>query len=334
MKMAKNLFCVSSLVLLAVGCARHDRFSDTAYYSPSYGAGGATSSSATTTTEFSTAQPSAQSTATSTASASTDQALSTQVQQCLKNDPATSTIAPQIQVSAQGGAVTLSGTVTSEQEKQRVETMVKSTSGVVNVNNQLQVALQPTSDRPDQGGRLYRESKTDAAAKADASETASALAAQARAETNRFESAATPATPATPATASTNQLTPTVTGESKDLTPTSQRTDAPNRIYGTNQTATAGAGDTFAANIQATSEADRSIGQQVIQQLRTDTSLAATLPTIKLAVDSGKITITGTVKNDDEKQKIETAVKGVTGVTTVENQLQVSTNPAATDSGK
>jgi osmotically-inducible protein OsmY len=328
MKMAKNLFCVSSLVLLAVGCARHDRFSDTAYYSPSYGAGGATSSSATTTTEFNTAQPSTQSTVSTTASASTDQALSTQVQQSLKNDPTTSTIAPQIQVSAQGGAVTLSGTVASEQEKQRVETMVKSTSGVVNVNNQLEVALQPTSDRPDQGGRLYRESKTDAAAKADASDTASALAAQARAETNRFESAATAAT------ASTNQLTPSLTGESKELTPTSQRTDAPNRIYGTNQTATANAGDTFAANIQATSEADRSIGQQVIQQLRTDTSLAATLPTIKLAVDSGKITITGTVKNDDEKQKIETAVKGVTGVTTVENQLQVSTNPAATDSGK
>ena len=335
--MKKQKLIVVSLLLVAAGCAHHEKehFSQT-YYSPAYSSGGATDSANNSGAGASTNQARANyQGSTSSSFSSSDQALSTQLQQSLSKDPTLAAIAPQIQVTVQGGAVTLNGTVPSEQEKQAIETTAKSTTGVVNVNNQLQVATQPTSDRSDLNNRLYRESKTDNSA-TDAALTqaarSSALSgdnalpqtAQSSTETtNRLDTAAVTAT-------STNAAS----GQVPDLTPTSQRTDATSRIYSTNETAAATAGDTFSANVQGSTDADRSIGRQVIQELRTDTSLAATLPMIKISADNGKITLTGTVKNDDEKKKIETAVQRVAGVSTVENQLQVSTNPAATDSIK
>lgn len=333
--MKKQKLIVVSLVLVAAGCAHHEKehFSQT-YYSPASGSGSTADSANNTAASTNQAGATYQANSSSSFSSS-DQTLSTQLQQSLSKDPTLAAIAPQIQVTVQGGAVTLNGTVPSEQEKQAIEATAKSTTGVVNVNNQLQVATQPTSDRSDLNNRLYRESKTDTsatdaalaqAARSSALSGDNALpqSAQSTTEiTNRLDTAAVTA-------ASTNAAS----GQTQDLTPTSQRTDATSRIYSTNETAAATAGDTFSANVQGSTDADRSMGRQVIQELRTDTSLAATLPMIKITADNGKITLTGTVKNDDEKKKIETAVQRVTGVSTVENQLQVSTNPAATDSNK
>lgn len=333
--MKKQKLIVVSLLLVAAGCAHHEKehFSQT-YYSPASGSGSTADSANNTAASTNQAGATYQANSSSSFSSS-DQTLSTQLQQSLSKDPTLAAIAPQIQVTVQGGAVTLNGTVPSEQEKQAIEATAKSTTGVVNVNNQLQVATQPTSDRSDLNNRLYRESKTDTsatdaalaqAARSSALSGDNALpqSAQSTTEiTNRLDTAAVTA-------ASTNAAS----GQTQDLTPTSQRTDATSRIYSTNETAAATAGDTFSANVQGSTDADRSMGRQVIQELRTDTSLAATLPMIKITADNGKITLTGTVKNDDEKKKIETAVQRVTGVSTVENQLQVSTNPAATDSNK
>lgn len=333
--MKKQKLIVVSLLLVAAGCAHHEKehFSQT-YYSPASGSGSTADSANNTAASTNQAGATYQANSSSSFSSS-DQTLSTQLQQSLSKDPTLAAIAPQIQVTVQGGAVTLNGTVPSEQEKQAIEATAKSTTGVVNVNNQLQVATQPTSDRSDLNNRLYHESKTDTsatdaalaqAARSSALSGDNALpqSAQSTTEiTNRLDTAAVTA-------ASTNAAS----GQTQDLTPTSQRTDATSRIYSTNETAAATAGDTFSANVQGSTDADRSMGRQVIQELRTDTSLAATLPMIKITADNGKITLTGTVKNDDEKKKIETAVQRVTGVSTVENQLQVSTNPAATDSNK
>jgi osmotically-inducible protein OsmY len=321
MKTVKKLTVISSL-LLAAGCAHHDkagRYSES-YYSPNYPSS-SISTAANSSTESSTAQTFGQS----------DQTLVTQVQQRLATDASLAAIAPNVQVSAQNGTVTLSGTVSSEREKQQIETVAKGTSGVLNVNNQVQVSLQPTSDRSAQSSQLYRESKTDAS-KSEVPSAEQAKSETAALDQSRTESATSPSA----LTGSTNQATSPLPTQNQDLTPTSQRPDAGNRIYSsTNQTATTSptgaATEAFSVNVQGTTEADRSLGQKVIQELRADTSLAATIPTIKVNVDGSKVTITGTVKNDDEKTKIESAVQRVTGVVNVENQLQVSTNPAATE---
>src|SRR5207249_6686201 len=57
-------------------------------------------------------------------------------------------LVPNLQISFQNGTVVLAGNVPSEQEKQKIETIVKSTTGVVNVNNQLQVSTQSQLNLP------------------------------------------------------------------------------------------------------------------------------------------------------------------------------------------
>jgi len=92
-----------------------------------------------------------------TASASDPTVL--QVRQALSNNPNLTEVVPNIQVSGTGGTIVLTGTVPNEQQKQAVETAVKSTTGVVSVNNQLEVNLSPTGKRPDQSNRIYHENK-------------------------------------------------------------------------------------------------------------------------------------------------------------------------------
>jgi osmotically-inducible protein OsmY len=116
----------------------------------------------------------------------------------------------------------------------------------------------------------------------------------------------------------------------QNLSPTADQ-QSTSRIYNTDQSTLGtsdalgkGTADNFNVKIQAATEADRTLGQQVVQELKTDTSLAALLPKIRLNVESGKITLSGTVKSEDQKQKIESAVKRVSGVANVEDHLRVS----------
>ena len=92
-------------------------------------------------------------------SATTSDPTVLQVRQALRNNPNLTEVVPNIQVSGTGGAIVLTGTVPNEQQKQAVETAVRSTTGVVSVNNQLEVNLSPTGKRPDQSNRIYHENK-------------------------------------------------------------------------------------------------------------------------------------------------------------------------------
>jgi hypothetical protein len=55
------------------------------------------------------------------------------------------TASQDIQVSAQNGNVTLAGSVPNEQQRQLAETTVRNVSGVVSVNDQLQVQSAPAN---------------------------------------------------------------------------------------------------------------------------------------------------------------------------------------------
>jgi osmotically-inducible protein OsmY len=94
---------------------------------------------------------------------SSDSTLISQVRTAINNDTTLVTIAPSIQVMAKNGTVTLSGNVSNEQQKQSIENLVKGTSGVVTVNNQLQVAPSPTGQSSQSGqSSLYYNSPKQA----------------------------------------------------------------------------------------------------------------------------------------------------------------------------
>jgi trimeric autotransporter adhesin len=335
MKLAKY-FAVTSSLLLIAGCSHKEQHQARYSEFPAYGGSSTTSASSSSTyqtgtgTSSSAQQPTSSSTASSTSptqggQTQGDRALVAQVQQNLSQDTTLATIAPALQISAQNGTVTLSGNVSSEQEKQRIETAVKGTGGVASVNNQLQVSLTPTG----QGSRLYQDSTTTTPASPsstpdssktspDSSKTSPDLSksdsSAATSDAARAESAAT-------ASASASK-------SDTALSPTSQA-GSTNRIYSSSQAATTTAGDSSNLSIQASTEADRSLGQKIQQEIRNESSLAGQLSSVKVMVDNGKIMLSGAVKSDDQKQAVEKAVQRVTGVTSVDNQIQVSANPTA-----
>jgi len=433
-----------------------------------------------------------------TATSGNDQVLVTQIRQSLNNNPNLVEVVPNIQVSAQNGTIILNGTVPNERQKQAVETLVKNTSGVLNVNNQLQVnlsptasksadkssriyteassadsgsasgsatteskgaatdssalssgsgssssslsstnrtsqsspsqGLPPTSDRPDQEPRLYStnntglssgpqtsistdrsaavsagvaasqsgtsgsqggasqsgisgtqggsaQSSTNQASSSDRSSKSSNGQASAGSATgstagsspksdnlssaehkdlsasadtgqktsiysngpsasltnDSSRSALYTSAGATADTSASSSNSPTQSGvENKGLSATGNSQTRRYSGANTNSSTTASAAaastpNAFELNVQGASQADQAIGQKVISELRADTSLAALLPTVRVKIDNGKATLSGTVKSQEEKLKIETAVQKVTGITSVDNQLRVGT---------
>lgn len=71
------------------------------------------------------------------------------------------------------------------------------------------------------------------------------------------------------------------------------------------------------------SEADRKTTEKVRQSLMEDTTLSPNAKDIKIVTLDGIVTLRGSVKNEEEKGKIERKAKGVGGVKGVDNQLDL-----------
>jgi len=83
-------------------------------------------------------------------------------------------------------------------------------------------------------------------------------------------------------------------------------------------------GSTLTPMDQGSSEADRKLTQQIRQAVVGDKSLSFTAKNVKIITINGKVTLRGSVKNDDERTKIAAAAKRIAGDAQVENYLEVS----------
>src|SRR5258708_5160666 len=122
MKIVKNLALIAPLVLVA-GCSynqRHPGYASTPTYN-----GEVISSTITPVVD------------------PADRILADSVCQQFNRYGDMTALVPNIQVSAKDGTVTLTGTVPSEQERRMVDAVVEHTSGVLAVNDQLQVSPLP-----------------------------------------------------------------------------------------------------------------------------------------------------------------------------------------------
>jgi osmotically-inducible protein OsmY len=130
--------------------------------------------------------------------------------------------------------------------------------------------------------------------------------------------------------------------EAEKLSPTSDRSD--NRVYSTDTSkgapadTTTGVSGTQSSTSTSPSTSDTSttagtqntqsaLVTEVRQAITADTTLSASLPNIQISEDGGKVTLRGKVKSEQEKKDIEALVQKTTGVTSVDNQLEISTSP-------
>ena len=81
------------------------------------------------------------------------------------------------------------------------------------------------------------------------------------------------------------------------------------------------------ATAQSESEADIRISASIRKAVVDDSSLSVNAHNVKITTADGAVTLRGPVKSEQEKSTIESKAKQVTGVTKVNNLLEVERNP-------
>ncbi len=104
--------------------------------------------------------------------------------------------------------------------------------------------------------------------------------------------------------------------------PTSYGATAP--IYSGNGQVTTATGDIFNLHVQGLNETDRGLAQRVLEGLRTDTTLAAMLPSVNINIVNGRVVLQGTVQNERQRRAIGEAVARAAGTQNVDNELVIS----------
>lgn len=328
MKITK-LFYVAPAVLLAAGCASHHqtqsqaKFDDSLY--PGYAAGGSggadgrTSGSTQSSTTASVPFYSSDIFSTNPA----DNSVVSQIRQSIQKDDRLASVAPTIHIGANKGVVTLMGNVNDEQQKKNVEDMARQAAGVVSVDNRIEISSQtasmigadsgmnetfsPTS-RTNTSNRIYHEVGKNEQSGLDSTNSLY-TSADSLSASNQFDSS------------------------SDQLSPTSTRLDQSSSVYSgdTNSATSTQSGQTGSVNVmvQGNSQSDRTLAQQVSQELRANGSLSSALSQVSISVDDGRITLHGSVKSEEQKRQIESAIQRVTGVSSVDNQLQVGSDQSS-----
>ena len=359
-----QLFLIASPLLFATGCAYQDhglaQYDDTMYM-PGY----ITSSGVSRTGIDYGGTPSGSYTSSPSAAYSSADApivgsgwqdvnLETQVRRNLAEDSGVAALAPAIGINANSGVVTLSGSVSTIEQKQNVESIAWKTPGVASVDNRLQVAssagpvadaLSATSrdaesDSTPSGyihepGNGNSNSKTAAAANELSASHTSDLAASSSDFTNASGSTAisnhVESVAAQNPQSDLNRIdVVTSDGAQGDarLEATASRSGQANVYSGVTNSAPdetpGGQSGGLNIQVQGTSPADQTLAQQIDQELRTDASLAAAISQVNVTVANGRVTLRGTVKNEVQKREIESAIQRATGVSSVDNQLRVS----------
>jgi len=126
----------------------------------------------------------------------------------------------------------------------------------------------------------------------------------------------------------TNTLVPTgrETNEIKSGSPSAPNESSAKKPDNTGINARDRSEDALTATDQGGSESDREISRNIRKGIMAKDDLSTTAKNIKIITKEGKVTLRGPVNSESEQKAIAEIAQGVTGVTSVDNQLEVKTN--------
>ena len=140
----KILNAFAFALLFAAGCSTypesHSTYSTSSYSTPPTSSGDQVISSPT----YDTATATQGAAATSQITQDSDRMVVNSVRQALNSSPTVAYASQRININSRNGVVTLNGTVPSEQDRQNIDAIIRSTSGVRSLDDQLQISAQPT----------------------------------------------------------------------------------------------------------------------------------------------------------------------------------------------
>lgn len=82
-------------------------------------------------------------------------------------------------------------------------------------------------------------------------------------------------------------------------------------------------GDTPTSSSQSNDASDVKLAAAVRRSLTKDSSLSTSAHNVKVMASGGAVTLRGPVKSDDEKSRVESIARGVSGVSQVTNELEI-----------
>jgi osmotically-inducible protein OsmY len=135
--------CALLTLLAAAGCStypEHQATYGTSY--PSY------DTSTAATAPYTPSYPSYATTTSSQGSAAalleSDRVLVNSIRQALNNTPTIASTSQRININARNGLVTITGAISSEQDRQSIDAVIRNVSGVRSLDDELQIYAQPT----------------------------------------------------------------------------------------------------------------------------------------------------------------------------------------------
>jgi len=105
--------------------------------------------------------------------------------------------------------------------------------------------------------------------------------------------------------------------DTQDLSNTNINQLSPGTPSSTSGTVNSGVRD------QAMQESDRNLNAQIREVFNRDSVLREASSAVILTTNNGVVTLSGTVATEKEKKDLETELQGITGVSRVQNELQL-----------
>ncbi len=287
------------------------------------------------------------------AATESDRALENQIRQSLANGNL-SYLATHVSITAASGTVTLSGSVPNAQDREALDTLVRNTTGVNSVVDQIRVEPAVAETSPGNSAPIYSGStgEQNNTTQMDRSlvdrieqalrnnSSSSALADKVNVSALNGVVTLTGSIPGQQqrqwvdnivrntsgvksvydrmqiAASATGRVTPEVRTYSGASPAPQQQT--------LNNSGNLATGDIFNLHVQGLNDTDRSLAQQILQGLKTDATLSSTLPIVNINVSGGRVVLQGNVQTEQQKQAIGSVVERAAGGSNVENQLQVN----------
>lgn len=214
----------------------------------------------------------------------------------------------EIGVTTQTSVVTLSGQVPTEIDKELAGNVARDTTGVNQVNNQIQVepAVKPSEASLREGARIADlEIQADLRERLSASSELAGKPIQINVQNRKVTLTGQVETPAQKTGA--EQLTRSIAGV----------TEVDNQLSVNNPAAEQ-------MEVPGVATKDAELSRQIGFALFTERDNFRAVGAIKVDCKEGLVTLTGTVPVRAERALAERIVRGVKGVTTVNNQIQVN----------
>jgi hypothetical protein len=126
-------------------------------------------------------------------------------------------------------------------------------------------------------------------------------------------------TPSTPSTSSPS----TSPGMPNPTNPSSSSPNQP----GSSGIRSTPSGTLSGTNDRAVKETDRSLNSQIREALSRHSTLREASNSVVMNTDNGVVTLTGTVATEKEKMDLENELQRISGVSRVENELQIAPRP-------